>query len=105
MSYFHNKTAAHLWFELAFYEQTSARIHIVFTILALKPRSTFFNNVTLLVFQLLPCLFYIHPNNISRQHSIAFWREKLRDPFFVVDLPFDYMAFAFITKVELAFNA
>ena len=53
MSYFHDKAAAHLWFELAFYEQAMARVHIVFTILALKSRGTFFDNISFPVFQLL----------------------------------------------------
>jgi hypothetical protein len=53
VSYFHDKTTAHLWLELAFYEQTTTRIHIVFAILALKPWSAFFDNISFVVFQLL----------------------------------------------------
>src|SRR3712207_402034 len=73
VSYFHDKTTTHLWLELAFYEETISRVHIVFAIFALKFWSTFFDNISFLIFQLLSHLFYMHPNNISRQHSVAFW--------------------------------
>jgi hypothetical protein len=53
VSYFHDKTTAHLWLELAFYEQTTTRIHIIFAILALKLWSAFFDNISFVVFQLL----------------------------------------------------
>jgi hypothetical protein len=53
MSYLYNKATAHLWLEFAFYQQAVTRIQIIFTILALEPRRTFFDDMTFFVFQLL----------------------------------------------------
>ncbi len=71
-----NKAAAHFWFKNAFNQEATARVEVVFAILALEARRTFSYHISLPVVELAVFTFYKLPDDIAGQHTTTLGGEE-----------------------------